>query len=430
MKLLGLLFTLLVLSCGVAVKTQGSKNYYAVLGVDKKADSKSIKSAYRKLAMRYHPDKGGNEAKFKEINQAYEVLSDNKKREVYDLYGEAGVNQGVPPQPQQQYNPFGGGGGGANQQQYEAFMEQIRQQNGFGWGGGGSGTTFFFDGGQGGFGASGSMEDMLRQMFGAGGMDAGAGAARGGRGRRTAGTSEAKKRQDVVRAMHQEYQEATHAHTKRKSGQRGKFEISRDVRITLEDVHRGCVKRFRVKDKISASQFAVRSHPVESILKVEVRPGYKPGTKIIFPPSPQFPRTVSFKLQVEGHKVFGTAEEMLGEVDQGLLESVALALGGTGSDLAFVERWPGLLWLRRKVKVHRNAKSFTVSTIDGVSKDVLVNPNVGKELDEAGPGHVKEYVDIVKDAGLRYRLSKKEKGAYAGLTSERGPMVVVIEVSN
>ena len=80
MKLLGLLFTLLVLSCGVAVKTQGSKNYYTVLGVDKKADSKSIKSAYRKLAMRYHPDKGGNEAKFKEINQAYEVLSDNKKR--------------------------------------------------------------------------------------------------------------------------------------------------------------------------------------------------------------------------------------------------------------------------------------------------------------------------------------------------------------
>lgn len=106
-----MLFLVLLLAVGytLAVKSQGSKNYYSVLGVDKKADQKAIKSAYRKLAMKHHPDKGGNEAKFKEINQAYETLSDDKKRETYDLYGEAGLNQGVPPQPGQQYNPFGGG---------------------------------------------------------------------------------------------------------------------------------------------------------------------------------------------------------------------------------------------------------------------------------------------------------------------------------
>ena len=59
MKLLRLFLCLLILSCGVAVKTQGGSNYYAVLGVDKKADSKAIKSAYESYAA--PPDKGGNE---------------------------------------------------------------------------------------------------------------------------------------------------------------------------------------------------------------------------------------------------------------------------------------------------------------------------------------------------------------------------------
>ena len=258
-----------------------------MLGVDKKADSKAIKSAYRKLAMRHHPDKGGNEAKFKEINQAYETLSDDKKREIYDLYGEAGVNQGVPPQSGRQYNPFGGAGSGAaDQRQYEAFMEQIRRQSGFegDWGGGGS--TFFFDGGNVGFDATGSMEDVLRQMFGAHGIHAGD--MGGGRQRRTSGSSEAKKRQDAVRAMNQEYQEAIHMHTSRKSGRRGKYEICRDVHVTLEDIHKGCVKKFRIKDKISYKQFEVKNLPFEAVFKVEVQPGYKPGTKITFPPSRKF----------------------------------------------------------------------------------------------------------------------------------------------
>lgn len=73
-----------------------AKNYYEILGVAKSADEKEIKSAYRKLAMKYHPDKNqGNadaEKKFKEINLAYEVLSDANKRARYDQFGEEGVN--------------------------------------------------------------------------------------------------------------------------------------------------------------------------------------------------------------------------------------------------------------------------------------------------------------------------------------------------
>lgn len=64
------------------------KNYYNTLGVQKGASDEEIKSAFRKLAHKYHPDKkGGNEAKFKEVSEAYAVLSDKKKRAEYDTYG-------------------------------------------------------------------------------------------------------------------------------------------------------------------------------------------------------------------------------------------------------------------------------------------------------------------------------------------------------
>ena len=71
-----------------------NKDYYNILGVDKTADDKQIKSAYRKLSLKFHPDKNpGNkeaEEKFKEINEAYEVLSDEEKRSTYDRFGHDG----------------------------------------------------------------------------------------------------------------------------------------------------------------------------------------------------------------------------------------------------------------------------------------------------------------------------------------------------
>lgn len=66
-----------------------AKDYYKVLGVNRTASQEEIKKAFRKLAHEYHPDKqGGNEAKFKEVNEAYRVLSDEKKRREYDTYGQ------------------------------------------------------------------------------------------------------------------------------------------------------------------------------------------------------------------------------------------------------------------------------------------------------------------------------------------------------
>jgi DnaJ-class molecular chaperone len=72
-----------------------NKDYYKILGLDKKASADEIKRAYRKLAMQYHPDRGGGkeaEDKFKEANEAYQILSDPQKRSQYDQFGSNAFN--------------------------------------------------------------------------------------------------------------------------------------------------------------------------------------------------------------------------------------------------------------------------------------------------------------------------------------------------
>lgn len=126
----------------------GKRDYYEVLGVGKNASDDEIKKAYRKLAVKYHPDKNPGdkeaEAKFKEINEAHDVLSDKQKRARYDQFGHAGVGGAGG-------NPFGGAG------------------NPFGQGGAFNfnGQTFNFD-----FGGGGAFDDILGSIFGFGGPGA------------------------------------------------------------------------------------------------------------------------------------------------------------------------------------------------------------------------------------------------------------------
>jgi curved DNA-binding protein len=154
------------------------KDYYGILGVSKRATQKEIKSAFRKLAAKFHPDKHPGdksaEEKFKEINEAYTVLSDPEKRKFYDQYGSAG---GRPP-----FAPgdFGTGyrtyttraGEGADFGDFSDFFQSLF--GGFGAPGGGVRTTFFRTGeGEGDFGAfqprpasaEGTLEVTLEQAY-------------------------------------------------------------------------------------------------------------------------------------------------------------------------------------------------------------------------------------------------------------------------
>lgn len=87
-----------------------SKNYYDILGVEKNASKEDIKKAFHKLAHTYHPDKkGGDEAKFKEVNEAYQTLSDEQKRAQYDQFGSAGPQMGGGGFDGFDFSNFGGG---------------------------------------------------------------------------------------------------------------------------------------------------------------------------------------------------------------------------------------------------------------------------------------------------------------------------------
>jgi len=123
------------------------KDYYQILGVDRSASEADIKKAYRKLAAKYHPDKPtGDEEKFKEISEAYEVLSDSEKRQMYDQFGNTSGFQGG-----QHFDPsdFGFGGfGGSQGADFSEFFESLfggaaRRGGGFGAQGGFGGQGAF-----------------------------------------------------------------------------------------------------------------------------------------------------------------------------------------------------------------------------------------------------------------------------------------------
>ncbi len=115
-----------------------AKNYYEILGVDKSSSAQEIKKAYRKLAHKYHPDKqGGDETKFKEVNEAYQVLSDPQKKSQYDQFGST-------------FDQAGGGAGGFSGQGFD--FSDLFGQGGFNFSGG----------------SAGGFEDVFSDIFGGG----------------------------------------------------------------------------------------------------------------------------------------------------------------------------------------------------------------------------------------------------------------------
>ena len=143
------------------------RDFYEVLGVDRNADDKKIKTAYRKLAKKYHPDMNPNDEnakkKFEEVGEAYAVLSDPEKRKMYDQFGMAAFDQAAGGAGQGGFSGFAGGAG----------------QGGFSGFGGGKGGKFYRspDGSTTYYttGDMGDMGDIFENLFG-GGFGKGSGA--------------------------------------------------------------------------------------------------------------------------------------------------------------------------------------------------------------------------------------------------------------
>lgn len=245
------------------------KDYYKILGLQKGATEDELKKAYRKMALKYHPDKNkspGAEEKFKEIAEAYEVLNDPKKREIYDKYGEEGLKGGM-----------GGGGGGPggnfsytfHGDPHETFRMFFGDENPFG--------QFFSFGGQPGGGFAGQdMDDdpfagFTNMMGGHHGFNLPSSGGGGGQ-----------RRQDPT--------------------------ITHDLLVSLEDVLKGVTKKMKITRKVlNPDGRSTRSE--DKVLTVEVKPGWKEGTKVTFPKEGDqtpnnIPADIVFVIKDKSHPLF------------------------------------------------------------------------------------------------------------------------------
>eukprot|EP00891_Asterochloris_glomerata_P005248 jgi/Astpho2/5248/Aster-04822 len=237
-----------------------AKDYYEVLGVPRGADENALKRAYRKLAVKYHPDKAKGdraqaEEKFKDLSSAYATLSDPEKRKVYDAYGEEGLKAGAPP-------PGAGGAGfpsGATSMDSEAAQRIFEQFfGGLGGRGGGMGSNLF--GGAGGGGGMGGGRSPFGDVFGdlhGDGMD----------------TDEEEGYSPFYSAR---------AGPRQTPAPRAPEKQEVALKLPLEDLYKGTTKKLRITRKLydAASGKLV---PVQETLEIRVQPGWKDGTKITFP---------------------------------------------------------------------------------------------------------------------------------------------------
>ncbi|UYV67329.1 DNAJB5 [Cordylochernes scorpioides] len=227
------------------------KDYYKILGIGKNASDEDIKKSYRKLALKYHPDKNKSadaEAKFKEIAEAYEVLSDKKKRDVYDKFGEDGLKQGGVPGP--------GGNGGV----YHSFSGDPRETFRQFFGTDNPFESFFSFGGNPMGGSQGvyftPMDNEMEidgDMFGFPGA-----------------------RPNPFRS-----QSFTAGSPNRSKPQKQDPAVEHDLYVTLDDILKGCVKKMKISRRI-LSPDGRSSRREEKVLTINVKPGWKSGTKITF----------------------------------------------------------------------------------------------------------------------------------------------------
>lgn len=245
---------------------------YDDLGVSSGATDADIKKAYRKAALKAHPDKpGGNEEKFKQISEAYDILSDKEKRELYDNYGLEAARKGGVPMPEP-----GQGGGFPGQGGFPGAGGAGGFPGGFSSGGGAGGPqTFHFSsggGGQGGFGgfSSGDAFNIFNSFGQQGGFDdegedyGGFANLFGGRGGRRAG------------GMGGGMGGMGGGMPRQRARSPERTQVTVKMPVSLEDLCTGATKKMKITRKGPSGQ------PEEKVLTVNIKPGWKAGTKLTF----------------------------------------------------------------------------------------------------------------------------------------------------
>uniref|UniRef100_G3SIQ1 DnaJ heat shock protein family (Hsp40) member B1 n=1 Tax=Gorilla gorilla gorilla TaxID=9595 RepID=G3SIQ1_GORGO len=245
------------------------KDYYQTLGLARGASDEEIKRAYRRQALRYHPDKNkepGAEEKFKEIAEAYDVLSDPRKRQRPPRCGERGLKGS---------GPSGGSGGGANGTSFSYTFH-------------GDPHAMFAEF----FGGRNPFDTFFGQRNGEEGMDiddpfSGFPMGMGGFtnvnfGRSRSAQEPARKKQDPP--------------------------VTHDLRVSLEEIYSGCTKKMKISHKrLNPDGKSIRNE--DKILTIEVKKGWKEGTKITFPKegdqtSNNIPADIVFVLKDKPHNIF------------------------------------------------------------------------------------------------------------------------------
>ena len=240
------------------------KDYYKILGISKSATEDEIKKAFKKLALKYHPDKNKDpaaEEKFKEVAEAYDVLSDKRKREIFDQLGEEGLKG----------QPSGGGcsstRGGPQTFTYsfspgdarQTFAQFFGTENPF---------DMFFQMGSGGGGGGGTRgnngvfedEDMMDTDFLFPGFP-GRGHSGGIRGTQS--------------FSHGSPQRKSHSSVQDPA-------VEHDLFVSIEELLKGCTKKMKITRRV-ISPDGNSTRKEDKVLTINVKPGWKAGTKITFP---------------------------------------------------------------------------------------------------------------------------------------------------
>ncbi|GAB2262981.1 hypothetical protein Droror1_Dr00003978 [Drosera rotundifolia] len=308
-------------------------DYYKLLGVERGAKDDELKKAYRKLAMKWHPDKNPNnkkeaEAKFKQISEAYDVLSDAQKRAIYDQYGEEGL-KGVPP-------PDAGGPSGSS------FFSS-----------GNGPTPFRFN--------PRSADDIFAEIFGSSNPFMGAGG-----GMRSSGFPNILFNDSTFR----QFEGAS-----RPTRKGGPYEMK--LQCTLEELFTGTTKKMKISRDVADANG--RMVPEEEVLKIDIKPGWKKGTKITFPgkgnEQPGVAASdVAFIIDEKPHKVF-TRE---------------------GNDLMVTQ----------KISLSEALTGYTahITTLDGRNLSIPINSVIHPNYEEVVPG---EGMPIAKEPTRRGSLRIK-----------------------